>query len=193
MLSFISGKIKYKTENSLIILVCGLGYEVFLGKKATEKQELNSDIELFLYQDVREDALNLFGFKNRETLNLFKHLVSISGIGPKSAMSILEIASVQEIISSIQRNDPHLLTKVSGVGKKTAERIVLELKNKFNLIPNIDPENSNHIQSSSDEIDALISLGYSASQARDALGQVSPEIKDIGDRVREALKRINRM
>ncbi|MFH1564266.1 MAG: Holliday junction branch migration protein RuvA [bacterium] len=192
MLSYISGKIKYKTENSLIILVYGLGYEVFLGKKATEKQELDTEIELFLYQDVREDALNLFGFENRETLNLFKHLVSISGIGPKSAMSILEIASVQEIISSIQRNDPHLLTKVSGVGKKTAERIVLELKNKFNSIANIDPENKDQISTSSDEIDALISLGYSAGQARDALRQVSPDIKDIGDRVKEVLKKINR-
>lgn len=192
MLSYISGKIKYKSENSLIIMVGGLGYEVFVSKKLIGKYELENEVELFLYQDVKEDALNLFGFENHEALNLFKHLVSISGIGPKSAMSILEIASVKEIISSIQRNDPHLLTKVSGVGKKTAERVVLELKNKFKFIPGKDSDGSEQLATSSDEIDALMSLGYSAAQAREALGQVSSEIKDIGDRVREALKKINR-
>lgn len=190
MLSYISGAIKHKTQNSLIILVCGLGYEVFVNKRIVEKQKLNNEIDLFLYQNVREDAITLFGFENYETLNLFKHLISVSGIGPKSAMSILEIASVQEIISSIQNNDPHLLTKVSGIGKKTAERVVLELKNKFNY--SLDSECKDQISTSCDEIDALIALGYSASQARGAIGQISSEIKDIGGRVKEALKFINR-
>lgn len=189
MLSCISGTVKYKTENSLIILVQGLGYEVFVNQKIFEKYKVGEDIELFTYQDVREDALNLFGFESYDGLNLFKKLVSISGIGPKSAMGILEIATVEEIITSIQNNDPHLLTKVSGVGKKTAERVVLELKNKIGPTK-IGAGGEKQILTSSDEIDALISLGYSASQAREALRQVAPEIKDIGDRVKEALKYI---
>jgi Holliday junction DNA helicase RuvA len=190
MLSYISGKIKYKTENSLIILAGGLGYEVFGNGKIVEKYKVGDDAELFLYQDVREDTLNLFGFESYPALSLFKHLVSVSGIGPKSAMSILEIASVQEIIISIQNNDPHLLTKVSGVGKKTAERVVLELKNKFDSMTDAENKNREQFSCSGYEIDALLALGYSASQARSALQQVPPDIKDIGDRVKEALKKM---
>lgn len=192
MLSYILGKVKYKTENSLIVLVNNLGYEIFSNGKIIEKYQVGDNVELFLYQDVREDALNLFGFENYEALNLFKHLVSISGIGPKSAISILEIASVEEIIKSIQNNDPHLLTKVSGVGRKTAERVVLELKNRFDSIISVDSKNKGHFSALGDEIDALIALGYSASQARDALKQVSPEIQDTSIRIKEALKYVNR-
>jgi Holliday junction DNA helicase RuvA len=191
MLSYISGTIKHKTEDSLIIMVQGLGYEVFVNSKVWKNYDVGDQVEFFIYQHVREDALLLFGFENYKALELFKRLVSISGIGPKSAMGILEIATVDEIIASIQKNDPHLLTKVSGVGKKTAERVVLELKNKV-ASESLDIKTHEQISASSDEIDALVALGYSTTQAREALSHVPAEIKNISDRVKEALKNLGR-
>jgi len=187
VISYIIGTVKHKTENSLIILVQGLGYEVFVNNKIFEKYQVGAETEFFLHQNVREDALTLFGFEAPDELNLFKKLLSISGIGPKSALGILEIASVEEIVTSIQNNDPQVLTKVSGVGKKTAERVVLELRNKIGL-SNISSKTAENFSSTSDEIDALVALGYPANHAREALHQVPSEIKGASARVKEALK-----
>lgn len=191
MLSYIAGTIKHKTENSLIILVQGLGYEVFVSLKLLEKHQTHDEVEFFLYQNVREDALTLFGFETGQELGLFKKLISVSGVGPKSAIGILEIANVDEIVVSIQNNDPNLLTKVSGIGKKTAERLVLELKNKIDSFKNSTTAEKSSL-TFSDEIDALIALGYSASQAREAINSVSTDISGISSRIKEALKYLSK-
>jgi Holliday junction DNA helicase RuvA len=148
---------------------------------------------MYTHQYVREDALDLFGFRNLEELEMFEMLLSISGVGPKSALGVLSISSVDQIKDSISRGDPALLTKVSGIGRKTAERIVLELREKVSAIENIKRlETGGKGDARADEIDALMALGYSLQNAREALRLVDPELNDSGDRIREALKGLGR-
>lgn len=193
MISYLRGKIINKMHGFIIIEVNNIGYKVFVYPALYADFEKNRDIEVYIYQYVREDSLNLYGFKNMEELELFGQLLSVSGIGPKSALSVFAVALVGEIKESISRGDPVLLIKVSGIGKKTAERVVLELRGKINY----ETGNMEHgIRSggsvSGDEIDALMSLGYSMNQARDVLKQVDVKIKDSGERIREALKKIGK-
>jgi Holliday junction DNA helicase RuvA len=187
MISYIEGTIKYKTTDSLIILVQGLGYAVFVGPKLAEKYQNSDQVEFFIYQSVREDSLTLFGFEDHNTLELFKKLISISGIGPKSAMNILANVSFEEIVTSIQNDNPDLLTKVSGIGKKTAQRIVLELKNKIGSL-GLENFSESRVVLSCDELDALVALGYSEFQAKETLKLVPKEITDISSRIKECLK-----
>ena len=165
-----------------------MGYKVFI--KATQYVELNinDQIEFYIHQHIREDALDLYGFNSLAELEMFELLLSISGVGPKSALNALTVASVDELQESIGRGDSSLLVKVSGIGKKTAERIVLELKDKVIKLDNSYIGNKKFVDSASDEIDALMALGYSLQQARESLGQVDPKIKDSGERIRAALQ-----
>jgi len=139
---------------------------------------------------VREEASDLYGFKNLEDLELFELLLTVSGVGPKSALGVISMASASDIKEAIIRGDANLLTKVSGIGKKTAERLVLELKTKIlrgsGSGISLNPSNL----AGSDEIDALMSLGYSLSEARSAFNLVDPAIIDSGERVKAALKKM---
>jgi Holliday junction DNA helicase RuvA len=191
MISYLEGKIKNKGSNYLIILVNSIGYKVFVNNAVLEDVSLGEDKEIYIFQNVKEDALDLYGFKNMEELELFELLLSISGIGPKGALAVLSIASVSDIKNSISRGDSSLLVKVSGIGKKTAERVVLELRDKVgNLESGVEGFESGADSAGSDEIDALMALGYSMNEAREALRKVAPEISDSGERIREALKKL---
>jgi Holliday junction DNA helicase RuvA len=191
MISYLEGKIKNKGKNYLIILVNGIGYKVFVNNAVLEDVSIGEDKEIYIFQNVKEDALDLYGFKNMEELELFELLLSISGIGPKGALAVLSIASVSDIKNSISRGDSSLLVKVSGIGKKTAERVVLELRDKVgSLESGVEGFESGAGSAGSDEIDALMALGYSMNEAREALRKVAPEISDSGERIREALKKL---
>ena len=191
MISFLKGRVAHKMKTSIIIEVNNIGYGVFLGESFLNEIKLNEEITIFTHQYVREDSLDLYGFKSLEELEFFELLISISGIGPKSAVSVLSMAKLFDIKESIVRGDSHLLTKVSGIGKKTAERVVLELKDKlFKMGGDYDLSSTGGF--SADEIDALLSLGYSVSEAREALNKVDKGIIDSGERVKEALKKISR-
>jgi Holliday junction DNA helicase RuvA len=121
---------------------------------------------------------------------MFELLLSISGIGPKSALGVLSISNVNDLKEFIVQGDPSLLTKVSGIGRKTAERVVLELRDKLSDKGVVsEQETRQNLAASADEIDALMALGYSLTQAREALQQVDIKIKDSGERIREALKK----
>lgn len=194
MISYLSGKILNKRENFVILVVGGVGYKVFVNSQIISEVNTSQEVEFYTYQHVKEDALDLYGFHSLDELDLFELLLSISGIGPKSALGVLAIASVQDIKDSIARGDSDLLTKVSGIGKKTAERVVLELREKVGSIAvNLDGKADNPesgMAQSSDEIDALIALGYSMQQAREAIRKIDPKITDSGERIKEALKGI---
>jgi Holliday junction DNA helicase RuvA len=138
---------------------------------------------------VREDQLALYGFLNEEELTMFELLISISGIGPKVALSILSIADVKTICTAIVNKDPSILTRVSGVGKKTAERVIIELQNKVDAV-NIDDQATT--LAGQDAIEALTSLGYSVTEARDALKLVPADITDVSKRIRQALKNLGK-
>ncbi len=194
MITYLKGKIFYKGSGFVVILVSDIGYKVFVNEKFFSKLESDQETEIYTHQYVREDSLDLYGFQSQEQLNLFELLLSISGIGPKSALNATSVADSEEFKDYIARGDSSLLTQVSGIGKRTAERVVVELRDRIGALPSGGVAGAGRGQEGSsaritqDEIDALISLGYSLTQARDALSRVDPEIRDSGQRIREALK-----
>ena len=191
MISFLSGKIINKGNGFVILRVGDIGYKTHVNAPFYADLELGQEAEIYTHQYVREDALDLYGFRDMEELEMFELLLSISGIGPKSALGVLSVGSVEAVKDSISHGDPALLTKVSGIGRKTAERVILELREK---VPSTSSGRSGNLGGNitGDEIDALMALGYSIQQARDALRQVDPELKDSGERIRGALKRLGR-
>jgi holliday junction DNA helicase RuvA len=194
MLSYLKGKIIYKNSGFVIVDVRDTGYKVFVGSEFYADLKMDGVYELYLHHHVREDAQQLYGFKGMAELEMFELLLSISGVGPKSALGVIAVAAPEELREAIASGDASLLTKVSGIGKKTAERIVLELREKVGRLGASAGrlEGGSYASSSSDEIDALMALGYSLPQARDAMKAVDPEIKDSGERIRQALKKIGK-
>jgi Holliday junction DNA helicase RuvA len=190
MISFLSGKILAKGVNFVILRVNDAGYKIFINNVFLADVKIGVELEIYTHQYVREDALDLYGFKSMEELEMFELLLSISGIGPKSALGVLAVGSVEDIKESISRGDPHLLTKVSGIGRKTAERVVLELREKVGHLSLSSKSVSGTSLASGDEIDALMALGYSMQQARDALSSVDKSTKDSGERIKAALKKL---
>lgn len=191
MLAFIEGEVIYKEKNSAVIKANSLGYRIFLSENNLTSLKIGSQVSFCLYHHIKEEASDLYGFLTWKDLNMFSLLLSVSGVGPKSAMGILSTASINDISSAILSGEAELLTKVAGIGKKTAARLVLELKNKlvdFDL-SKFDKEKFKSVVS--DELDALVSLGYSVIEAREALFLVDKEIKDSGERVKAALKIIS--
>jgi len=192
MISYLQGKILNKSQNYVIIKVGDIGYQVFVNSLMFADLEIGQEVEIYTHQYVREDALDLYGFKSMAELEMFESLISISGIGPKSALGVLAIASVENIKESIARGDSALLTKVSGIGRKTAERVVLELREKISQTTDDRRQTTESGMVSGDEIDALMAFGYSMTQARDALRAVDAKIKDSGERIKEALKKMGK-
>ncbi len=189
MIAKLTGKIEYMQDSYAVIDVNGVGYKVGLSAYTAGKTSQLKEVSFFIYTYVREDTLALYGFLSREELEIFELLISISGIGPKAGMSILSIATPKTIKTAILNNDPAILTKVSGVGKKTAERVILELQNK---VATMTTEEKEEATIDSDAVEALLSIGYSTTEAREALKMVSPKIKEVGARVKEALKNLGK-
>jgi len=189
MIARIEGKIAGIKGNSVIVMVGGIGYQIALSTYTLGKVAGQDQVLFHIHTHVREDILALYGFLSEEELLMFELLISISGIGPKVALSILSIADVKTIRTAVVNKDPSILTRVSGVGKKTAERVIIELQNKVESVGIEDQESA---LSGQDAIEALTSLGYSVTEAREALKLVSPEIKDVSSRVRQALRNLGK-
>lgn len=191
MLAWLKGKIRDKNKKSIIIEINNLGYEVFVSDFLLDKIKVDQEIKLYTRLYSREDCLELYGFIDREELDLFRKLISVSGIGPKSGLAILSLARLEELKKAITHEDVNFLTKVSGIGKKTAERIVLELKEKYPEQPK-EAKDPDELETKTQALDALVSLGYPLPEARKALRKVPLDIKGIEERVREALRMLSR-
>jgi Holliday junction DNA helicase RuvA len=185
----ISGKIAFFRDNYVVVDVTRVGYKIFVTDFAMGKIAGKEEVELYTHTYVREDTLSLYGFLSLDELEMFELLISISGIGPKAGIGILSIAEPKTIRTAVISGDSSILTRVSGVGKKTAERVILELKNRIAELPG---EDQGAARADSEAIEALTSLGYSVSQAREALKNVPEKIKDVSERVKEALKRLGK-
>jgi len=192
MISYLKGKVKNKGLGFVVVDVRDVGYKVFVNEVIYAELEIEKQTELYIYSHIREDAFLLFGFYSMAQLEMFEMLLSVSGVGPKSALGVLGIAPIEDIKDAIARGDSSLLIKVSGIGKKTAERMVLELRDKVDRVVNSsdDVGQTGSGRVAADEIDALVALGYSLQQARDALRRVDSSVKDSGERIKEALKSI---
>ncbi|MBI4812456.1 Holliday junction branch migration protein RuvA [Candidatus Falkowbacteria bacterium] len=199
MISYLRGKIINKVPSAgsgqagfVILLVGDIGYKAHINAPMYADLKIGQEAEIYTHQYVREDALDLYGFQLMEELEMFELLLSISGIGPKSALGVLSVGNVEAVKDSIAHGDPTLLTKVSGIGRKTAERVILELREKVGSIIGNRQKAEGSQMATGDEIDALMALGYSVQQARDALRQVDPKLKDSGERIKEALRRLGK-
>jgi Holliday junction DNA helicase RuvA len=183
MIGSIKGKIILKKEKFILIDVSGVGYKAFVSPSDSAfMKKVEDEVFLWTYLHVREDALDLFGFSEYTELEFFQMLLNVSGIGPKSALTILSIATVETLKKAIGSGDISYLTKISGIGKKTAEKIVIELRDKLE-----DSGADSNLQGELDALEALKSLGYSQAEAREALKKV-PADADTNTKVREALK-----
>lgn len=190
MLAFLRGQVLAKRPGLLILENNNLGYQIFVGEKLWETVVLNQSAEFYIYHNIREDAEDLYGFSNLDELSLFELLVSVSGIGPKSALGILSLADAEQIKQAIILGDESLLTKVSGIGAKTAQRLILELHSKVaGLLPVSGLDNGQTV-ASSDDLEALIALGYNAQDARRALAKIDASISDPAKRLKLALQQL---
>lgn len=189
MIAKLTGKLDFIQDNYAVLDVGGVGYKVFLSAYTLGKVAGRDALELFTHTYVREDTLALYGFLSLEELEMFEMLISVSGIGPKAAMGILSIADIKTIRMAIANEDPSILTRVSGVGKKTAERVIIELRGK---VGEMAVHEKHAVAADTDALEALVAMGYAASEARDALKLVGKDVSDIAERVKAALKNLGR-
>ncbi len=188
MIATLSGKLKHKDLNALVVDISGVGYKVLVTTETALEAVPDSPITLWTHLVVRETSLELFGFLDKETLDTFELLITISGIGPKSALSILNVATPAMLRQAVASEDTTYLTRVSGIGKKNAEKIVLELKDKLKITKEDASTSSAQVRAEGDALEALVSLGYTERDARDALKKVPKETEGASERVKAALK-----
>ncbi len=186
MISHLEGTVLAKRPLSLVLNVQGVGYKVFCTEHVLHIVSEGEELSLFTHLAVRDDAMDLYGFFTQEELDLFVLLIGVNGIGPRSALGIMGLEHIETLLSAIAQGDVGYLTKVSGVGKKSAEKIVLELKEKVSVFDLSALEEVR--RDDEDMLEALKTLGYRADKARDALRQVPKEITEQSDILREALK-----
>lgn len=187
MIATLHGKIQARTDDSLIVNVGGVGFRVRVPTGTLANLgAVGSEVQLFTHLHVREDELSLYGFATEDELRLFETLLTVSGIGPKVGMGILSSAPADTLRIAIAQGNLDVLTALPGIGKKTAQRLVLELKGKVDVsglgeVSELTPVDK-------DVMDALINLGYSAAEAARAARSVPSNVKTIEERVRIALQ-----
>ncbi|MEX0869819.1 MAG: Holliday junction branch migration protein RuvA [Candidatus Spechtbacterales bacterium] len=187
MIAFLHGKIKDVFENSVILDVNGVGYEIYCIEKecASFFNKEGEEVELYTLYYLRENSAELYGFANMAEKNMFKVLINISGVGPKGALNILNAASLDVLQRAIAEGDASVLTRVSGIGNKIAQKIIVELKDKFG-------EEwaglGGDIRGDSEVVEALEALGYSKAQAQNVLKEMPENITSTEGKIREALK-----
>ncbi len=187
MIAYIKGEIIHINEKFMIVNTGSVGYKVFVSPEIIQSFKQGDPASLFTYTAVRENSLDLFGFRNIEELSFFELLLDVSGIGPRSALSIISLAPIETIKRAIATGDIGYLNKVSGIGKKTAEKIIIELRDKLKLYAEGE-DTPGSLREEGDIIEALKSLGYSQNEARDTLKQVPSTIEGTNARIKEALR-----
>lgn len=180
MIAYIRGKLMLIQEESVVIDVNGVGYEIVCPNPFFYQGSLKEELFIHTYHHVREDVQCLFGFKDEEEKYLFTKLISVSGIGPKSAITILATVEVSEFIAAVETEDEKYLTQFPGVGKKTARQIILDLKGKLSGLFTVEEQPQSTNQST-----GLEEL-YEAKEALKALGYSAREINDITPALRKA-------
>ncbi len=186
MIGYLSGKIVIVKEKYIILDVQGVGYKVFLSTSTTQSLTEGDMINLWIYTAVREDTLDLFGFLQELDQEIFELLLNVSGIGPKSALGILSVADIGSLAHAIKNENVAYLTQVSGIGKKTAEKIVIELKDKMEkLTLEYQSNKSDNVR---DVIDALLAMGYHEKNIRGALRSIDDSGMNTSEIIREALR-----
>ena len=185
MIATLKGTVAFKDLHMVVVDVGGVGHKVFTTTDTLLDALPGQPIFLWTYLSVRETALDLFGFKDKENLDLFELLITISGIGPKTALGILNVASPAMLRQAVAEENTSYLTRVSGIGKKNAEKIVLELRDKLKTT---SEDRGLNMRAEGDALEALVSLGYSERDARETLKKIDKKIENTSERVKQALK-----
>ena len=183
MIASIKGKITLKKDKFVVVEQGGIGYKIGISLDTRERiNKINNEIFFWTHLHIKEDAQDLYGFLEYDELEFFELLISVSGIGPKGALTILGVAPIEILKKAIGTGDTSYLTKISGIGRKTAEKMVIELRDK------VGKENEGgSMQQEIDIMEALKSLGYSQNEIRDALKKISGEM-ELNTKIKEALK-----
>ena len=187
MIGYLEGTIKHKGSNHLVILTSGgVGYKVFVPQDVLNKAMLNDNFSLFSYTNVREDAIELYGFNNQEDLALFELFLGVSGIGPKTAMAIFSNAKTVKIKEAIVKGDVDFFTTIPRLGRKNAQKIIIELRPKLGSLAELDLTAEGG--ETKEIFEAMKSFGFSPSEAREALKSVRDFEGNTSDKIKQALK-----
>jgi len=193
MLHYLIGKLIQKRENYFILDMNGMGLKIFSSINTLKnlsadisEQAIKESVKVFTYMHIKEDAWDIYGFSTQNELEFFTKLISVNGVGPKTALNILNVDTADRLMAAINEGRVDLLTKASGIGKKTAERVVIELRGKFAQIGS--EALTGIMEADSDILDVLFNLGYTKEQARKAISKIDVKITGIEDRIKSALK-----
>lgn len=192
MIAHLQGTITEKLPNSVIIDVNGVGYELMISAPDAENTHLHDQIKFYTYHAVRDTSEELYGFSSLAAKRMFEMLISVNGIGPKAAIAILSLGTPEEVRNAIANTDAGFVAKASGVGKKSAERVILELRDKVGEPSHYGATASSFASTKTavphdEALDALIALGFPLKEATAALSTVDPSLS-VEERIREALK-----
>lgn len=185
MIAHLNGTVAEKFANSVIVDVNGVGYEVTVSAPDFDKLTLGDKIKLYTYHNIRETAEELYGFSSLAAKKLFELLISVQGVGPKAAIAILSLSSSEEVRNAIAAADASFIAKASGVGKKSAERVIVDLKDKVGIPTHYTVTT---VQPNDEALDALIALGFPLKEATAALEKIDPKLP-VAERVKLALKK----
>ena len=191
MIAHVFGKVAEKFNGSLVIDVHGVGYEVSVAAGDFEAVVLDQDVKFYTYHHVREQAEELFGFSSLAAKKLFEMLITVQGVGPKASLAILSLGDAERVRNAIANADSAFVQKAAGVGKKTAERVVVDLSDKVGLPTHYgraDTPVQTELNTSDEALEALMALGYTLADATKALENVDTNLP-TAQRVTEALKK----
>jgi Holliday junction DNA helicase RuvA len=188
MIRSIQGVIQSKREEILIVSVLGIGFEIWVPRKISDQAETGKEIFLHIYFHVRENIMALYGFENLEQRGLFLMLLDVNGVGPKAAMAVLSTLSIDAVRNAVLSEEPAVFNRVPGIGKKTAEKILLQLKDKFKPGPG-EVSGVGFLDIDSEVLEALTGLGYSVVEAQSAIQKIPSDAPgSVEERIILALK-----
>ncbi|HEX7041649.1 MAG TPA: Holliday junction branch migration protein RuvA [Patescibacteria group bacterium] len=185
MIGLLKGIIEIKNNPYIVVDVNGVGYKVFASPDLLSGYGKGDSVTIYIHTHVREDSLELYGFSNNSNLELFELLIGVSGIGPKTAIGVFSLGNKDKIIDAIRRADVDFFVGVPRLGRKNAQKIIIDLKNKIGAVEDLDLSESEDIE---EVISALTSFGFSSKEAKMALKEVEKNATTTSDKIRLALK-----
>ena len=199
MISYIKGKLEIKSKDYIVVDVGGIGYKIFMSETAINELEKETEVKVFTYMRVREDDISLYGFLNNEELVTFELLISVGGVGAKSAITILSNITPSKFALAVITNDVNTLKKLPGIGAKTAARIILELKDKMKTEQSIEESKDEEIKEAivldnkaNDALEALCVLGYTRKDVEKVLSNIDTNKLTVEEIIKQGLKYLGR-
>ena len=199
MISYIKGTLEIKAKDYIVVDVGGIGYKIFMSETAINELEKGTEAKVFTYMRVREDDISLYGFLNNEELVTFELLISVGGVGAKSAITILSNITPSKFALAVITNDVNTLKKLPGIGAKTAARIILELKDKMKTEQSIEENKNEEIKEAivldnkaNDAVEALCVLGYTRRDVEKVLSNIDTNKLTVEEIIKQGLKYLGR-